>query len=311
MRAFSATRQVRAERQLLEHAANAVRAGAAARRSRRPAPTPLTRSPRHRAPACRPAAFIERRLAGTVMADQPQALADADREVDVGKRAHRAEAFVDAGEADDLFGGAGARWLCRSFYRLLRADHLLRVFQRVFDVGDAALLGGLARLASRLSWSMRRNGTIRSFGTSLPSRICCATQNASVGDAGRDRDRHGLVAVGVLLLLPPGELVLAVAHDDAAGVGRPAALKACARAIAVAALGHHGGDLGQRRQDAGDRLLRHVCGPVAMHRADDLELRVSRRRPRRCPCGSRRRRTRRRGRGSPARLPPFGILSLR
>jgi hypothetical protein len=36
------------------------------------------------------------RLAGAVVADQPQALADADREVDVGERAHRAEAFRHA-----------------------------------------------------------------------------------------------------------------------------------------------------------------------------------------------------------------------
>ena len=31
---------------------------------------------------------------------------------------------------------------------------------------------------------MRRNGTVRSFGTSLPSRICCATQKASVETPG-------------------------------------------------------------------------------------------------------------------------------
>ena len=35
----------------------------------------------------------------------------------------------------------------------------------------------------------------------------------------------------------------------------------------------------QARQDAGDGLLRHVLRPVAMHRADDLELRVSRATP--------------------------------
>ena len=31
---------------------------------------------------------------------------------------------------------------------------------------------------------------------------------------------------------------------------------------------------GRLGQDAGDRLLRHVLRPVAVHRADDLELRV-------------------------------------
>src|SRR5690606_6495524 len=42
----------------------------------------------------------------------------------------------------------------------------------------------LARFCSRLPWSMRRNGTTRSFGTSLPSRIICATQKASVETPG-------------------------------------------------------------------------------------------------------------------------------
>ena len=40
------------------------------------------------------------------------------------------------------------------------------------------------RLSSRPAWSMLRNGTTRSFLTSLPSRICWATQKASVETPG-------------------------------------------------------------------------------------------------------------------------------
>ena len=56
---------------------------------------------------------------------------------------------------------------------------------------------------------------------------------------------------------------------------RPAGrLEGLRGAVAVAALGHHRRDLGQAGQDAGHGRLRHGLVPVAMHRADDLELRV-------------------------------------
>ncbi len=152
-------------------------------------------------------------------------------------------------------------------------DDLLGVLERVFDIGDAALLGGGEALFQRvLVDAQERHDQV--LGHLLAVEDLLGDPEGQRRDAGRDRDRHGLVAVGVLLFLPPGELVLAVAHDDE---GRRAVggLERLGRAIAVAALGHHGDDiLGQAGQDAGDGLLRHVLRPVAMHRADDLELRV-------------------------------------
>ena len=87
-----------------------------------------------------------------------------------------------------------------------------------------------------------------------------------------DGNRHGLVAVGVLFLLPPLQLVFAVAHDDQ----RRLALggdEGLGGAITVTTLRHHGGDFGQAREDACHRTLCDVLRPVAMHGTDDLELR--------------------------------------
>ena len=59
------------------------------------------------------------------------------------------------------------------------------------------------------------------------------------------------------------------------GVLRPGRGEGLRRAVAVAALRHDRDDvLRQARQDAGDRRLRLRLVPVAVHRADDLELRV-------------------------------------
>src|SRR5262249_44199686 len=76
-----------------------------------------------------------------------------------------------------------------------------------------------------------------------------------------------------LLLLPPLQLVLAIAHDD----GRPGAAgggKSLGSAITVATLIDHSGDFGQRGKHARDRLLRRRLIPIALDAGDDLELRV-------------------------------------
>src|SRR4030095_13540434 len=123
----------------------------------------------------------QRRLAGAVMADQPQALADADRKVDIGERAHRAEAFRHAGEADDLLGGLEHGLPVVSYFA---APMTFWASSSVYSTLATPPASVFLRFSSRLPWSMRRNGTVRSLGTSLPSRICCATQKASVETPG-------------------------------------------------------------------------------------------------------------------------------
>src|SRR5690242_10159998 len=106
------------------------------------------------------------------MADQPQALANADRKVDIGERTHRAEAFRHPGKADDLFGGLEHGHAIIRTRNYFASAITFWASSRVYSTLATPPFSVLARLASRLSWSMRRNGTVRSFGTSLPSRIC-------------------------------------------------------------------------------------------------------------------------------------------
>src|SRR5205823_9973825 len=93
-------------------------------------------------------------------------------------------------------------------------------------------------------------------------------------DAGCDRSRPRLIAVLLLLLFPPLQLVLAIAHDDGrarlAGSG-----EGLGGAIAVAALIDDADDVGERGKDGRNRLLCRRLIPVALDRADDLELGMS------------------------------------
>ncbi len=120
---------------------------------------------------------------------------------------------------------------------------------------------------SSVSWSMRRIGHDEVLLHFLAVEDCSATQRRA-SKHGSDGDGHGLVAVRILLLLPPLQLVFAVAMTITRGRRRLAASKlGCT--VAVTALGHDGGDLRQARQDAGDGTLCDV-GPVAMDGATIL-----------------------------------------
>ena len=95
MRVFSATRQVRAERQFLEDAAYAELLRARHRivvLRRRRATAIVPRSGAQRAGEH----MHQRRLAGAVVADEADALAGADGEIDAVKRADGAEMLFDA-----------------------------------------------------------------------------------------------------------------------------------------------------------------------------------------------------------------------
>src|SRR5690606_26034979 len=92
-------------------------------------------------------------------------------------------------------------------------------------------------------------------------------------DAWSDRHGHGLVAVGVLLLLPPDELVLPIAHHDD-GCGAAGGGKSLRDAIAVTALRHHGRNFRETWKETGDRALGDILRPVTIDRAGDLELRM-------------------------------------
>ena len=92
-------------------------------------------------------------------------------------------------------------------------------------------------------------------------------------NAGCNRHRHGLILVGVLLFLPPLDFILAVAHDDGGGWAACGGKGLC-RTITITTLRHHGLRSRQRWQNASDGLLRHFLGPITMHGADDLELRI-------------------------------------
>src|SRR5690606_23469992 len=93
------------------------------------------------------------------------------------------------------------------------------------------------------------------------------------GYAGRNRNRHGFVAVGVLLLFPPLQFVLTIAHDDdrrfALGGG-----ESLRSAVTVATLRHDRIDFRQAWENARDGTLCDVCGPVAIDGTDDLEFRM-------------------------------------
>ncbi len=218
------------------------------------------------------------------MPDQPQAFAGADREVDAGKRANGTEAFRHALQADDLLRCVPIQSSCliirafsrRAYQAEARAVTSCRrppsgVFQRVLGVGDATLFGvRQVGLEIVLLDREERHGDV------LRDLLAVEDQLRDPEGEGRDtrcdRGRHGLIAARVLLFLPPLQLILTVAHDD--DRCRPAGrLEGLGGAVAVAALSHDrltSGSEGSTPATAFCARLR----PVAVHRADDLELRV-------------------------------------
>src|SRR5690606_5894626 len=157
---------------------------------------------------------------------------------------------------------------------LLRVgDGLLSVFQRVLDIGHAARGGVFERFLQVIlvDLDQRHHELLRHIGA---VKNLLRHPEGQRRHARRDGDRIGLVAIGVLLLLPPPQLVLAVTHDDGGHVATGGVEGLC-RAVAVTTLGDDADDvLGQAGQNAGDRLLSHILGPVAVHRSDHLELAV-------------------------------------
>ena len=210
IRAFSATRQVRAERELLEDAAHAGGVRGAAPNSRRSGRRRRRRSvPASGASVRRPArssASTCRRRCGR-------------RGRGIRRPAARGRRRPARGRRRNCFSTPSSRTIGVRPGRGRAGCSLLPAItfcasSSVYSTLATPPVSVVARFASRLSWSMRRNGTVRSFGHLLAVEDLLRHPEGQRRDAGRDRDRHGLVAAGVLLLLPPGELVLAVAHDD-------------------------------------------------------------------------------------------------
>ena len=178
-------RQVGAERQLLEDAADARGAGprrdAVAGGRVRAVDPMIARVRRQRAGQH----VHQRRLAGAVVADQADALAGADARGRPRRARGRRRSSSRRRRGDDrlsiAIGGIGSAG--HAVPLTSPAMTLLRVLERVlaWRRRRARCVG---EVASRLSWSMRRYGTTRSCGTSLPARICCATQKARVETPG-------------------------------------------------------------------------------------------------------------------------------
>ena len=106
-----------------------------------------------------------------------------------------------------------------------------------------------------------------------PARHLLSHPEGHRRNPGSARGRPGLVAVCLLLLHPPGQFVLTIAHDDDRLLA-PAILEGLSGAITVATLVDHAHDLGQRGKHGRDGLLRRRLVPVALDRIRDLELRI-------------------------------------
>ena len=189
-------RKVGAERKLLEDAAHAAGARSA---------------DRHSAPAVSPPIAIllmrceaavddvdDGGLAGAIVSDKPDAFARHDAKGHAIECPDGAETHLGAIDGDHRLQNvihAARHAACKNAARPSRlrgsrretyfadAMTLLASVLRVFHVGDAAGLG-IGEVGFEIVLVDAQEGTTRSFVTSLPSRICWATQKASVETPG-------------------------------------------------------------------------------------------------------------------------------
>src|SRR6516164_10804369 len=109
------------------------------------------------------------------MSHQPDALSGSRLKIDSRKRTYGAEILLDAVQIDDIHG--------RYFFILASIAFLAS--SCVYSWLATPPTGILGSAASKSSCVKARYGTSRSCGMSLrPSRICCATQKASVETPG-------------------------------------------------------------------------------------------------------------------------------
>ena len=217
--------EVRAERQLLRRRSAGRGAGQRPARAGRSRPSPPTADRASvRLPAVPARHAISVDLPAPLCPTRPRHSPAAAGEIDPAERADGAEGRVDAGKRDG--GGlAEPRSLRRATSRRSTCG---RVFRRVLDIGDAAPLGGGAGRPLEIVL-VDAAGTAPRGPLAPPCRrgSCWATQKARVETPGRSRptssrSRWRPSAPSTRRARP------AVAHDDERGVGRPAALKACA-----------------------------------------------------------------------------------
>src|SRR5260221_10851023 len=121
------------------------------------------------------------------MPDQTQAFAGLDGEIDLRQRPNGTEAFRHMFQIDDQLRCDSHAILSNPRTGILPHCAPATTFlasSSVYSVLATPPASVVARLCSSVSWSMRRNGTVRSFGTFSPFRIICATQKARVETPG-------------------------------------------------------------------------------------------------------------------------------
>src|SRR5690606_34888333 len=116
-------------------------------------------------------------LAGAVMANKTKAFPRLNGEGNAGQGADRAEGTGNTRKFECWPHQRGHESPI-GYYRLSSMAWMASAW--VYSLLATPPTGVPARASSRVSLVTDRYGTVTSFGTSLPSRICCAIQKARV-----------------------------------------------------------------------------------------------------------------------------------